>query len=105
MTDESADSTKNHIPGKNGGRLRRGGTNKGGTGRPSNALRVRLDAIAQKFLKSGDSMEVAGNPDHPRWLGLGQFATEMSLGKATQKLEADVQAQIVVTQGLGLKKP
>lgn len=75
------------IPGKNGGRLRNGGTNKGGTGRPSNALRIRLGAIAKKFVESADSMKVAGNADHPQWLGLGKFATEMTEGRPVQAIE------------------
>jgi hypothetical protein len=39
--------TDDHIPGRNGGRLRRGGTNKGGPGRPSNGLRNALLELAE----------------------------------------------------------
>ncbi len=111
MTDRSDDTPRNsgQVPQKHGGRLNAGGKkgNKGGTGRPSNALRIRLDAIAQKFLKSGDSLDVAGNPDHPRWLGLGQFATEHAAahayGKPAQEVKVEGEVSIKVERGLNLK--
>lgn len=103
MTDESSDTPSNHVPGKNGGRLRRGGTNKGGTGRPSTALRIRLDAIAKKFVESADSLKVAGNPKHKDYAKIGMWAVEMREGKPNQKIDAEVKGAITVTHGLGLK--
>lgn len=53
------------IPGRNGGTLRNGGTNKGGTGRPKNEIR---EAARKDF---EDAMplirEAAMNLDHPNW--------------------------------------
>lgn len=92
-------------PGPRGGKLQIGNPgNKGGSGRPSNALRIRLGSIAEKFAKSADSLEVAGNPNHPQWLGLGKFAVEMVEGKPNQTMQVDAQVQIVVSQGIGVRQ-
>ena len=73
-------SVDNYIPGKNGGRLNRGGTkgNKGGTGRPPAAIRQRCAdgfdrhiATAEAILASTD----ASNADKIRALDvLGKYA-------------------------------
>lgn len=39
MSEENHVVNREWLPGKNGGRLRNGGTNKGGTGRPPNVIR------------------------------------------------------------------
>lgn len=90
--------TTQRVAAKNIAGLRRGNPgNKGGTGRPSNALRIRLAEVAKKFIESADSLHVAGNPDHPQWLGLGKFATEMTEGRPVQAIEGgDTPLELVV---------
>lgn len=52
------------IPGKNGGRLRNGGTNKGGPGRPTSALREKLRGSFKRRVKileeiaDGDAVQI-----------------------------------------------
>jgi len=40
-----SESRREFIPGRNGGRLRNGGTNKGGPGRPPDAIRTRCAGL------------------------------------------------------------
>lgn len=90
-------------PGLNGGTLQVGNPKGRGGDLRSKARRIRLEAISEKFLKSADSILVAGNPDHPKWDGVGKWATEMVEGKPNQAVQVDASIQIVVSQGLGVR--
>jgi hypothetical protein len=65
MSENHVENHVNGIPGRNGGTLRNGGTNKGGTGRPKNEIReaARRDFEAAMPLIA----ETALNLDHPNW--------------------------------------
>ena len=65
MSENHVDNHVKTIPGRNGGTLRNGGTNKGGTGRPKNEIR---EAARRDFEEAMPLIrEAAMNLDHPNW--------------------------------------
>lgn len=91
------------IPQKHGGALNPGGTkgNRGGPGRPPNAVREALRQHGWAFVQAGAA--VAKDASHPKWFDYGKFAVEMTEGKPVQAIDAKVQAVIEVSVGLGLR--
>lgn len=77
--------------------------NKGGTGRPSNALRERVKAMASGFtesaldtIKSGRALAVVHDPSHKDWAKVGMWATEMELGKPAQAVAMQAQTELII---------
>lgn len=103
MTDESADSPLNSVPKQQRG-LRRGNPgNKGGGDKPQ-TYKLWLKHLLSSEKHRKEFTAVIEDKDHPKFMIATEHAAAYAEGKPVQKLEADVQAQIVVTQGLGLKR-
>jgi hypothetical protein len=76
MADENPVENPVTMPGRNGGTLRRGGTNKGGPGRPTDEFkrRMREHADAAEAIAG----EVVRDKQHPAWLGAAKWVTDRS---------------------------
>lgn len=82
------------IPGKNGGRLRNGGTSKGGTGRPPSQLRERMREVGWRALE-----EIAYRFDLARI----DIPPSAELERLTKQQLIELLAQVRPFVGIGLK--
>lgn len=80
-------------PGRNGGTLKSGGNPKRSGGRPSNAWKERQLAIAE--IASGKALEIAENPEHPRWEFVYRTAAEHAHGKPSQPIDVTGKVTVV----------
>lgn len=75
-------------PGKNGGTLKVGGVNPG-SGRPPNAWKAKMEALADRWAQAAEAQRVLDDPTHPNWMAAGKFAAEMAHGKPAQTIKGD----------------
>ncbi|MDP1859503.1 MAG: hypothetical protein Q8K82_12580 [Gemmatimonadaceae bacterium] len=77
------------MPGGNGDRLYAGGVpgNKGGTGRPPNEFRARMQELANYADRLGHIEAVLNDPNHPQWMAALRHVTEHGYGKPAQSVE------------------
>lgn len=75
------------VPQEHGGALRRGGPNKGGTGRPPDAFRELCRELASGEKTIESVIKILGDPDHSQFVAALRWATEHGYGKAIQPLE------------------
>lgn len=75
------------IPGRNGGTLRNGGTNKGGTGRPPNEFKERMRALVSREDVEAYTERCLSGEFGPKFhLAALAYATDRGYGKAAQPL-------------------
>jgi len=79
--------TPMRVPAHGKGKLRVGGTNRGGPGRPPDAFKelCRQLASGERTILSVESIIV--NPDHPQFMAAVRWATENGYGKPNQTIE------------------
>lgn len=76
------------VPQPNGrGALRFGGTNKGGPGRPPDAWKARMRALADRGAQTLETKRVLEDETHPLFEAAWKFATEQGHGKASQNID------------------
>lgn len=75
------------MPGRNGGTLLVGPTNKGGPGRPPDAFKARMASLADRWAQAADAKKIVDDPDHPEWMAAGKFAAEQGYGRPAQTVE------------------
>lgn len=68
------------TPSHGRGKLRRGGTNKGGTGRPPEALRIKSRAVFEKWLAWAAKRVADPETDDSLMLQIGNTAAKYGLG-------------------------
>jgi hypothetical protein len=73
------------MAGKNGGKLKRGGTI--GPGRPKDDWKAQCASLATRGAKAVAARQVIENPDHPVFLGAWKFAAEQAHGKAQASVD------------------
>jgi hypothetical protein len=86
MSNETTSQTT-FIPGKNGGRLRNGGTNKGGPGRPPEWFKDLCREMIASPKARAAVKAILGNPDHPHFASMWKAVSERGYGKPEQKIE------------------
>lgn len=70
------------VPKHGRGKLRVGGTNKGGPGRPPDEFKKLCQQLACSAAEA--AARVLGNPDHPAFIGALKWATEHGYGRPAQ---------------------
>lgn len=75
------------VPQPHGGAIRRGGTNKGGSGRPPDAFRQLCRELASRTKTVKSVLAILKNPDHVQFVAALRWATEHGYGKPVQPLE------------------
>lgn len=75
------------VPQPHGGALRRGGTNPG-SGRPPDAFKLRMQALANRGLQALEIAEILGNINHPLYKWALEWATDHGYGKPVQRIES-----------------
>ena len=94
MSENHVENQVKTIPGRNGGTLRNGGTNKGGTGRPKNEIR---EAARRNF---DDAMplldEIKLDPEHPHWKFVIETLVKVSGLQQTDVTSGDQPVKSVV---------
>lgn len=85
-------------PGRNGGTLLTGPTNKGGPGRPPNAFKARMAQLADRAAQALEAARILDDPEHPLYLDAAKWAADRGYGKpeATQTLKGDADAPLVI---------
>lgn len=101
MTDRK--HVKNHvgelvIPGRNGGTLRNGGTNRGGPGRPPDEFKQRMRTLASLAAKEKYAGKIIRDINHPHWLGAVKWVTEQGYGKPEQTVKTDGKITIEIVR-------
>lgn len=85
------------MPGRNGGRLRRGGKrgNKGG-GKPADIYVALCGSIVTSAACQNAVLAIIGNPDHPGFVPLYRVLSDRAFGKVTEKIDlnANVSARV-----------
>lgn len=76
------------VPQPHGGALRRGGTNKGGSGRPPDAFREFCRRMASGGKNRMRQLrEVLADKNHPHFMAARRYVTEYGYGKPIQPVE------------------
>lgn len=75
------------IPAHGRGKLRIGGTNKGGPGRPPDEFYREMRRLVSTDEKLKTLDEILKNKNHPNYMAAYKMAAEFGYGKASQKLE------------------
>jgi hypothetical protein len=77
-------------PGRNGGTLRSGGTNKGGPGRPRDEFRELMRALVSSEEAIESLRELIADPTSPHHMRAREYATERGYGKEAQAVDTTV---------------
>lgn len=93
--DKSPSITPMRIPVHGRGKLRIGGTNKGGPGRPPDEFK----ALCQQLATNGAVVAavVLRDKDHPAYLGALKWATEHGYGKPKETIDLQHSGKVAVT--------
>lgn len=78
------------VPSHGRGKLRNGGTNKGGPGRPPDAFKAMCRDLANSDAVEAKLRAVLNDPDHPAFMSALKWASEHGFGKPTQVLDVQV---------------
>lgn len=80
-----------------GGKLNSGGVF-AGTGRPPDAWKAEMRALADSAARAARAKKILETPDHPAWLGAWKFVAEQGYGKADQRIQhaGDADAPLTV---------
>lgn len=88
------------VPQPHGGALRVGGApgNKGGPGRPPDAFKARMAALADRAARALEVARILDDPEHPLYLDAAKWAADRGYGKpeATQTVKGDADAPLVI---------
>ncbi len=93
------------VPQRHGGALRRGGTNKGGTGRPPDAFREMCRRLGSRESTIEAVEEILDDHDHPQFMSALKWVTEYGYGKAVQPIIKDEQQEMIITIVRDEQKP
>ena len=86
------------VPSHGRGKVRLGSLpgNKGGTGRPPNAFKARMKALADRWAQAAEAKKILDNPEHPYWMHAGRFAAEHGYGKPEQSVQVSTPEPLTI---------
>lgn len=93
---ETPQKTPMRTPAHGRGRLRVGGTNKGGTGRPPNTFRDRMASITDAEEFDVELRRTATDSSHRQYMSAVQFVAERAYGASAQSVDVNVKGQLKI---------